>query len=137
MRELMILVRYICGSKPRVVDIQHAGIAIVEISKVMIRYLCWVCIAYIWMCIAYSVSIVSPVTPANIVYTILVGYVINIVSLVLVAAGILVMASREPIMLTMKRFGLALRIMIVVQLVNMAVSLLLTTVVASIIYLSI
>ena len=128
MRELMILVRYICGSKPRVVDIQHAGIAIVEISKVMIRYLCWVCIAYIWMCIAYSVSIV---------YTILVGYVINIVSLVLVAAGILVMASREPIMLTMKRFGLALRIMIVVQLVNMAVSLLLTIVVASIIYLSI
>lgn len=137
MRELMILVRYIWGSKPRVVDIQHAGIAIVEISKVMIHYLCLVCIAYILMCIAYSVSIVSPVTPANIVYTILVGYVINIVSLLLVAAGILAMARREPIMLTMKRFGLALRIMIVVQLVNMAVSLLLTTVVASIIYLSI
>ncbi len=136
MRELMILVRYIWGSKPRVIDIQHAGTAIFEISKVMIRCLCWVCIAYS-VFYTYTVLIVSPAVPSNTAYAILVGYVINIVSLLLIAAGILVMARREPIMLTMKRFGLALRIMIVVQLVNMAVSLLLTAVVASIIYFSI
>lgn len=89
------------------------------------------------MYIAYSVLIISPVVPANTAYAILVAYVVNTVSLLLIAASILVMARQEPIMLTMKRFGLALRIMIMVQLVNMAISLLLTTVVASIIYLSI
>lgn len=120
MCDLITLIRYYWEPRQRrILDIQRAGNAIVTVSTTAIASVYPLYLAFIVF------TVVNATLLGSMYYIWLTACMINFIALILVATSTLVMVRRNKMLLITGRFGLVLRIMMAVQLINIVMSILL------------